>query len=203
MWGSTSRKRIESSPFQLTRVPFPSCLGQKCHPWLLFFSYLTVDLSVNARYPSLVEFLFSKLRNQKDTDKYLEVSFSIWAFTTTTILRCRSILGGPTYIPGFLSGSVVKSPPAMQELQDTQVRSLGWDDTLEEGMATHSSILDWRIPWTEEPGGLQSIGSQRVRCNWSDLACMHAYITHTHQIENIQVPLIVRFWSLALAQNNL
>ena len=46
-----------------------------------------------------------------------------------------------------------------------QVQSLGWEDTLEEGMATHSSILAWRIPWTEEPGGLQSMGSQRVRQN--------------------------------------
>ena len=43
-----------------------------------------------------------------------------------------------------------------------QVQSLGWDDPLEEEMATHSSILAWRIPWTEEPGGLPSIGSQRV-----------------------------------------
>ena len=42
------------------------------------------------------------------------------------------------------------------------VRALGWEDTLEEGMATHSSILAWRIPWIEEPGGLQSIGSQGV-----------------------------------------
>ena len=40
---------------------------------------------------------------------------------------------------------------------------LGWDDCLEDGMATHSSILAWRVPWTEEPGGLQSTGSQRVR----------------------------------------
>ena len=46
---------------------------------------------------------------------------------------------------------------------ETWFRSLGWEDTLEKGMATHSSILAWRIPWTEEPGGLQSIGSQRVR----------------------------------------
>ena len=44
-----------------------------------------------------------------------------------------------------------------------QVRSLGWEGPLEKGMAIHFSILAWRIPWTEEPGGLQSIGSQRVR----------------------------------------
>ena len=55
---------------------------------------------------------------------------------------------------------MVKNLPAMQE---TQVQSLGWEDPLEEEMATHSSILAWKIPWTEEPGKLQSMGSQRVR----------------------------------------
>ena len=54
----------------------------------------------------------------------------------------------------------VKNLPAVQE---TQVRSLGWEDPLEKEMATHSSILAWKISWTEEPGGLQSMGSQRVR----------------------------------------
>ena len=54
---------------------------------------------------------------------------------------------------------MVKNLPAMQE---TWVQSLGWEDPLEEGMPTHSSILAWRIPWAEEPGGLQSVGSQRV-----------------------------------------
>ena len=48
-------------------------------------------------------------------------------------------------------------------MPETQVRSLGQEDPLEDGMATHSSVLAWRIPWTEEPGGLQPIGSQRVR----------------------------------------
>ena len=58
---------------------------------------------------------------------------------------------------------MVKNPPAMQELQETQFLSLGQEDPLEEEMATHSSVLAWRIPWTEEPGGLQSMGvSQRV-----------------------------------------
>ena len=50
----------------------------------------------------------------------------------------------------------------MQELQETQVRSLGREDPLKEDVATHSNILVWRIPWTEEPGGLQSMGLQRV-----------------------------------------
>ena len=63
---------------------------------------------------------------------------------------------------GFSSGSVVKNLPAMQEPQETRVPSLGGEDPLEKGMATHSSILAWRIPWTEEPGGLLFIGSHRV-----------------------------------------
>ena len=58
-----------------------------------------------------------------------------------------------------LVAQLVKNPSAMQE---TGVRSLGWEDPLEKGMATHSSILAWRIPWLEEPGGLQFMGSQRV-----------------------------------------
>ena len=55
--------------------------------------------------------------------------------------------------------------------QETWVWSLGWEDPLKEGMATHSSILAWRISWTEEPGSLYSIGSQRVGHDWNDLAC--------------------------------
>ena len=58
-----------------------------------------------------------------------------------------------------LVAQLVKHLPAMQE---TQVRSLEWEDPLEKDMATHSSILAWKIPWTEERGGLQSLGSQRV-----------------------------------------
>ena len=68
---------------------------------------------------------------------------------------------------GFPGGLVVKNLPAMQE---TWVQSLGWEDSLEEGMATHCSILAWRIPWTEEPGGLQFRGSQRVWHDWSNWA---------------------------------
>ena len=63
----------------------------------------------------------------------------------------------------FPVAQMIKNLPAMQE---TQVRSLGLEDPLEKGMAVHSSILAWRIPWTEEPGGLQSVGLQRIRHNW-------------------------------------
>ena len=59
-----------------------------------------------------------------------------------------------------MMAQTVKRLPAMRE---TRVRFLGWEDPLEKGMAIHSSILVWRIPWTEDPGRLQSVGSQRVR----------------------------------------
>ena len=55
---------------------------------------------------------------------------------------------------------LAKNLAAMQETQEIQVRFQGWEEPLEEGMSTHFSILAWRIPWTEEPGGLQSIGLQ-------------------------------------------
>ena len=58
-------------------------------------------------------------------------------------------------------------------MQETQVPSLGWEDPLEKEMATHSSILAWRSPWTEEPGWVQSVGSQRVGHDWA---------THTHTV---------------------
>ena len=69
--------------------------------------------------------------------------------------------GDTSSIRGFPGGSAVKNPPTMQEMQETRVRSLGQEDPLEEGTASHSSILACRNPWTKEPGGLQSTGSQR------------------------------------------
>ena len=66
-----------------------------------------------------------------------------------------------------LVAQTVKHPPTMQE---TQVQSLGWEDLLEKEMATHSSILAWKIPWTEKPGSLQSMGSER----WTRLSNSHS-----------------------------
>ena len=77
-----------------------------------------------------------------------------------------------------LMAQMVKNLPA---LQDTQVQSLGQEDSLEKGIATHSSIHAWRIPWTEEPGGLQCKGSQRVEHDSAtntlrlDMFCMFLY----------------------------
>ena len=74
--------------------------------------------------------------------------------TFSLLIICRYKIGLPWWL------KMVKHLPAMWE---TRVRSLGWEDHLEKEMATHSSLLAWKIPWTEEPGRLQSTGSQRVR----------------------------------------
>ena len=76
-----------------------------------------------------------------------------------------------TGLPRWLSG---KEPTCQCKRPKTWVWSPGGEDTLEKGMATHSCILAWRIPWTEKPGRLQSMGVQRVRHDWSDLACTQA-----------------------------
>ena len=69
-------------------------------------------------------------------------------------------------------------------MQEMQVWSLDWEDPLEDEMTTHSSILAWKIPWTEEPGGLQSVGSQRVRYNWD---------THTVYLRYVNSQIIIQF----------
>ena len=88
----------------------------------------------------------------------------------------------------FHVGQTVKNLPVIQE---TPLRSLGWDSPLENGMGIHSSIFAWKIPWTEEPVGLQFMGSQRVGHNWACtyvLTCTRARThTHTHSISSITV----------------
>ena len=78
-------------------------------------------------------------------------------------------------VPAKGASQVGLIEPACQcRRNETWVWSLGQEDPLEMGLTTHSSLLAWRIPWTEKPGGLQSIGSQRVRHDWNDLAHTHA-----------------------------
>ena len=83
------------------------------------------------------------------------------------------------WLPRWFSS---KESPAVQE---TQVGFLGQEDPLEIGLATHSNILAWRIPWTEEPGRLQSMGSQRVGYNQSDLACTHASFDNQKHLQTV------------------
>ena len=83
--------------------------------------------------------------------------------------------------PDTYMAQVVKNLPAIQE---TQVQILGQEAPLEEEMATHCSMLAWKIPWTEEPGRLQSMRSQRIRHDWAHMhLCVHAHVyTHVHAI---------------------
>ena len=93
--------------------------------------------------------------------KFLE-HIGFWNCTWRTVIL---ILGALPHLRwASLVAQTVKCLPAMRE---TQVRSLGWKDRLEKEMATHSSTLAWKIPWTEEPGRLQSMGSQRVGHDWA------------------------------------
>ena len=78
---------------------------------------------------------------------------------------------------GFSGGSAVKNLPAMQETQEMWVQSLGQEDPLEKVIVAHSSILAWRISWTEKTGGLQAIELQGIGHDWSDWACVQAYRT--------------------------
>ena len=108
----------------------------------------------------------SQIRQQgemADRVWYRSIWDRIWC-RWTVVLECfrewlpLKFAGRPTN-QASLGAQRVKGLPAVRE---TQVRSLGWEDPLEKQMATHSSTLAWKIPWTEKPGGLQSMGSQRV-----------------------------------------
>ena len=82
----------------------------------------------------------------------------MYVFNSLGYMRVE-LLGHVVALWASLVAQLVKNPPAVRE---TWVLSLGWEDVLEKGTAPHSSILAWRIPWTEEPGGLSSRGSYRV-----------------------------------------
>ena len=96
-----------------------------------------------------------------------------WQIPTQTGFNIKDIY----WISTSLVAQMVKKLPEMQ----TWVWSLGWEHPLDKGMATHSSILAWRIPWTEELGRLQSMGSQGVRHNWVTNTHTHTH-THTHTL---------------------
>ena len=89
-----------------------------------------------------------------------------------------------------VNGSVAKNLPAVQE---TRIQSLGWEDPLEKEMATHCSILAWRIPGTEEPVGLPSMGSHRVGHDWRDLA---AYIVYHSLLLLYEQHLLLLYYTL-------
>ena len=97
------------------------------------------------------------------TDSFLQVLVTYGSQSLFSVSLEFFFLESQRPRKGFPDGSAVKNPPVMQETWEMWVQSLGREDPLEEEMATHSSIVAWKIQWTEQPGGLQSMGSQRVR----------------------------------------
>ena len=87
-----------------------------------------------------------------------------------------------------MTSLVAQMVKCLRAMQETRVRSLGWEDPLEKEMVTHSSTLAWKIPWTEEPGRLQSMGSQRVRHNWE--TSLHFHIL---KIKKLKISKIIWF----------
>ena len=136
----------------------------------------------------LCKAIWQFLRKWNTDLPYLAYFWVVWLSSKESACNAgdpSSILGSRRFpwrrdrlsIPVFLvfpGGSVVKNPPAVQERQEMWVWSLGREDPLKKCMAAHSGILAWRIPWTEQSGRLQSIGSQRVRHDWR--LGMHACI---------------------------
>ena len=110
------------------------------------------------------------------THTHTHIKLPQTAFTWTKVL-----------MPGHLVAQIVKNLPAMQK---TELRSLGREDPLEKGTETHSSILAWRMPWTEEPGGLQSMRSQRVGHDWVTNTRPH----HEPQVLRIRAGCTLCLW---------
>ena len=128
-----------------------------CNKYLLWY--------INAS----IYFTYNLLSGNK---KSYTLSLSIWH-------SVQPLIG----LPWWLSR---KESTCNAELQDTEVLSLGQEDLLEEGIAIHSSILAWRIPWTEETGELQSIRSHRIGHEWNDFAHTHASMHNHWYVKNSQ-----------------
>ena len=133
------------------------------------------------------------LHLSKPVTKFIEhLVFSICRDTVQCheeyLARLQEICLYPVTNMGFPSGSAIKNLPAMQEIQ---VQSLVWEKPLEKEMATHCSILAWRIPWTEEPDALQSTGSKRVRQDGSDWThkhkCINCFVSFSAKITSATV----------------
>ena len=117
-----------------------------------------------------------KRDSKSETRIYICESFqNLYSYINSSI--CYRISSSQLITILFITAQRVKHLPVMQK---TQVQSLGWEDPLEKEMATHSSILAWRIPWTEEPGSLQSMGSQRVRQDWATTLTLTYLVTKSY-----------------------
>ena len=136
-------------------------------------------MSSKTDWTNTYSLLILKIKRGYIKNKFRDTNFITWDLCVSlcVFINHKAYDG---YEWTSLVAEVVKNPPAKQ---DTWVRSLGQENPLKKGMATHSSILAWKIPWTEEPGRLQSMGLQRVRQNW---ATKHTYPSFG-QARNLEV----------------
>ena len=167
LWPHGLKHTRPPCPSPTPRAYSNSCsLSQWCHPTI---SSSVIPFSSHLQsFPASGSFPMSQLiRWAKYWSSHYE--FLLW-IPTVTFLTERKFRGNS--LTQVAQWSRIGLPG--QETQETWVQSLGREDPLEEGMATCSSILVWRTPWTEEPGGPQSMGSQRLQHDWSCLA--HTYV---------------------------
>ena len=130
--------------------------------------FFTLSLNVFLSCQLVQGNIFTKISNSEVQGPFLLLKTNFSQLLAHLFLRDYFVSYGASLV-----AQTIKNLSAMKE---TWVRSLGQEDPLQKGMATHSSILAWRIPWTEEPGGLQSIGSQRIWHNWATNTFTFMYI---------------------------
>ena len=135
-----------------------------CDPDILFLTFYSKEIRTyvytNTYTGMFIEYLFVTFCNIQNLES-IKIFSSNWRYKQTVVNTFNRILF--TNRRASLLAQMVKNLPALQE---SQVWSLGQEDLLEKEMATHSSIIAWRIPWIEEPGGLPFMGLQRVRQDW-------------------------------------
>ena len=139
----------------------------------------TLTLGDGERPESLLEF------------PWCHASGEVFGCLVIALLRLNSELPICPFLArvGASRVALVKKLLANAGDKEMRVQSLGWEDPLEEGMATHSRFLAWRIPWTEEPGRLQSIGVHRVEYDWNDLARTYCFQNRMVIVQNVSLLL--------------
>ena len=170
-WVTISFSRGSSRPRDRTHV---SHVGSRCFTlWkgnprkrVLYVCMWLIHFAVQEKQ-NIVKQLYSNKKKNLSSEFHMAYIVTFIRLFSDTIFFFFKLRPQLLLCLGFPGGSAVKNPPAAQERQETRVPSLGQDVPLEEGMATHSTILAWKIPRTEESGGLQPIGSQRVRHDWA------------------------------------
>ena len=124
-----------------------------------------------------------------------EFGFCILTLYPANILKAFISLGS-VFIDNFGASLVAQTVKHLFAMQETRVRSLGREDPLEKEMATHSSILTWKIPWTSEPGRLPSMGSQRVGHDWATSLSLWGFLSQQFCHLQITTVLLLSFWFL-------